>query len=401
MLVAFLVGLALPLIFRSDFRSYRSLIVSGTGEVVDTTDMVIDGGLYSGSIIRNSKVRSGFGSFRTKAGSVYEGKWRDDRLIFGKRITPSSVYTGRFDSDLNNNGFGIIEYTDEFIQGKKRQGLADSEITVKYIGNWRRNTKQGLGRSIMKDGSMVFGNYSDGILQKVSGANYRIGSRVYGIDVSHKQDNIDWNNLALFCDNNGEVSFKHSRYMQPVFFVYIKATEGATLLDGTFNVRTIEAERHGIVKGAYHFLSFTSSVDAQLSFFMKNAPWHHGDLPPALDVEDDDKHHKLDKFVKKHGAKALQSMVLEWLTKAEKKIGVRPVIYTNEAIRKKYLNDSRFSKYQFWISRYRKKRPDNPDWKIWQKTDVARVNGYKKIIDIDLFNGDYVSFQRYINNLGK
>ena len=390
LIIVFLIGLALPSPFFRD--GLRSIMRNEMEELEYTTNMIVEGGSYSGNIVKNSNVRSGYGRFETKEGSVYEGNWKDNKLVFGTRTTPSSVYTGHFDIDLNNDGFGIINYTEDFIQGKKKLGLSDSDITITYIGNWSKNVKQGLGRSIKKDGSMDFGRYSEGLLQKVSGANYRIGGSVYGIDISHFQKDIDWNNLALYCDKNGNVysnSPKEKNFMQPVFFAYMKATEGATIKDEMFSVRMTEAERHGIVKGAYHFLHLGSTIDAQLQNFLETATWTHGDLPPALDVE-------VENEINMYGVEVLQSMTLEWLQKVEERMGVRPVIYTRESIRNKYLNDSRFKKYQFWIARYSDKGPDVFDWQIWQKTEKGQINGHNGNIDIDLFRGNYDSFKKYI-----
>lgn len=390
LIIVFLIGLALPSPFFRD--GLRSIMRNEMEELEYTTNMIIEGGSYSGNIVKNSNVRSGYGRFETKEGSVYEGNWKDNKLVYGTRTTPSSVYTGHFDIDLNNDGFGIINYTEDFIQGKKKQGLSDSDITITYIGNWSKNVKQGLGRSIKKDGSMDFGRYSEGLLQKVSGANYRIGGSVYGIDISHFQKDIDWNNLALYCDKNGNVysnSPKEKIFMQPVFFAYMKATEGATIKDEIFSVRMTEAERHGIVKGAYHFLHLGSTIDAQLQNFLETATWTRGDLPPALDVE-------VENEINMYGVEVLQSMTLEWLQKVEERMGVRPVIYTRESIRNKYLNDSRFKKYQFWIARYSDKGPDVFDWQIWQKTEKGQINGHNGNIDIDLFRGNYDSFKKYI-----
>lgn len=392
LIIVFLAGLLLPSPF---FRNgLHSIISDETEELVDTTNMITAGGVYSGSIVKNSTIRSGYGRYETKAGSVYEGNWKDDRLIYGTRTTPSSVYSGHFDSDLNNDGFGIINYSEEYVNGKKRQGLSDSEITITYIGNWKKNNKHGLGRSVKKDGSMEFGRYSEGLFQKVTGMNYRIGGSVYGIDVSHFQKDIDWNNLVLYCDKNGNVYGNlpsDKTFMQPVFFAYMKATEGATIKDDMFSVRMTEAERHGIIKGAYHFLHLGSTVDAQLKNFLETATWTRGDLPPALDVE-------VENEIKKYGVTALQSMVLEWLEKVEKRMGVRPVIYTRESIRNKYLNDSRFKKYQFWIARYSDKGPDNFDWQIWQKTEKGQMGGHKGNVDINLFRGNYDSFKKYLDS---
>lgn len=388
LIVAFVVGIALLSFY---FRNELRMTMSGnTEELVYTTNMVLEGGTYSGSVEKYSKVRSGYGRYETNTGSVYEGNWKNNRLVFGTRTTSSSVYTGHFDSDLNNDGFGIINYTEEYILRKKKQGLADSDITTTYIGNWSKNHKQGLGRSIKKDGSMEFGKYSNGLFQKVLGSNYRIGERVYGIDVSHFQEDIDWNYLALYCDKNGNVfnnSPSDKTYMQPVFFAYMKATEGATFKDDMFSVRMIEAERHGIVKGAYHFLHLDCTIDAQLKNFFETATWTRGDLPPALDVE-------VESEITKYGVSTLQSMTLEWLQKVEKKMGVRPVIYTRESIRNKYLNDSRFKKYQFWIAKYSDKGPDN--WQIWQKTEHGQINGHKGDVDINLFRGNYDTFKKYL-----
>ena len=321
--------------------------------------------------------------------SIYEGNWKEDHLLFGTRTTPFSIYTGHFDSDLNNDGFGIIKYTDKYIRGKKDEGLEDDEITATYIGNWSQNVKQGIGRSIKLDGSMEFGIYSEGLLQNIPDANYRIGRNVYGIDVSHYQKDIDWNNLAIFCDKNGNVSgrTKERKYMQPVFFAYMKATEGATIKDEMYDIRMIEAERHGVVKGAYHFLHLGSPIEEQLKNFFETVTWNPGDLPPALDVE-------VEAEIKEYGVNMLQSMTLKWLQEVEKKMGSRPVIYTRERIRENYLSDSRFKDYHFWIARYSDKGPEKCDWLFWQKTEKGLINGHDGYVDINLFQGNYATFKK-------
>lgn len=388
--VAFLVGLLIP---SPLYRNYQGLVIEDDVEaLIDTTNMVIDGGTYNGSIIKNSQVRNGYGRYETESGSVYEGHWINDRLIYGTRTTQSSTYSGHFNSDLNNDGFGIIKYNDEYIERKREQGLADSDITTKYIGNWYKNNKHGIGRSYKKDGRIEFGHYSNGEFRKVPKANYQVGSSVYGIDVSHFQKDINWNDLALYCDRNGNVHTKGAEeriYMQPVFFAYIKATEGATIRDEMFSVRMTEAERHGIVKGAYHFLRLGSSVESQLKNFLELATWTHGDLPPALDIE-------IEAEIKKYGVGKLQSMALEWLEGVESKMGVQPIIYTRENIRNKYLSDSKFKKYQFWIAKYSSKRPEKMDWQIWQQTEKGDINGYEGNIDINIFHGNYSSFIKFI-----
>lgn len=326
---------------------------------------------------------------------MYEGDWRNDELPYGQRTTSSSVYRGRFDKELNNEGFGIIEYSEAFIDGKRKQGMAECDIVQTYIGNWHNNNKQGLGRSVKVDGSMDFGRYDNGVFQAIPDVNYRVGGSVYGVDFSHYQKDVDWDNLALFCDKDGNVYSgkpKDRKYMQPVFFVYLKATEGATIKDETYSVRTIEAERHGVLKGAYHFLHLGSPIDEQIRNFVETANWTPGDMPPALDIE-------VVSEIKEYGKEFLVEKTLQWLRKIESTMHVRPIIYTRENIRNEYLNDDRLKKYDFWIAKYSEKGPANFDWHLWQKTDKGVLEGYDGgRIDINLFKGDYASFIRFIND---
>lgn len=391
-LITFIIGLIIPLLFIK--KSNTTIGDVERFDLVDTMKMVLaDGSTYDGSIIADSKKRQGFGRMTTVDGAVYEGNWDNDMLPYGKRITPSSVYRGKFDENFNNDGFGIIKYTDSYINGKRKQGFADCDIISVYIGNWRLNNKNGLGRSVKVDRSMDFGNYRNGIFQKMEGATYRVGGNIYGIDVSHYQSDINWDNLALFCDSNGNVyrgKPQEKKYMQPVFFAYIKATEGSTMKDNTYSIRAIEAERHGITKGAYHFLHLTSGIDEQVKNFLEMANWTEGDLPPALDIE-------VEQEIQTCGKDKLVAMTLSWLEKIEAKMHVRPIIYTRESIRNEYLNDSRLKKYDFWIAKYNDSGPNNFDWHFWQISETGVLNGYNDgRVDVDLFKGDYSAFMKYL-----
>ena len=390
--LTFIIGLIIPSpFFHHGLRGY---IATTNDMLVDTINMAfLDGSVYEGSIVVKTKEREGYGKLTMKDGTIYEGEWKKDKLPFGNRISKTSVYSGHFDNELNLDGFGIIEYSENYIKGKRSQGIEDMNITKKYIGNWRKNNKQGLGRSIKCDETMEFGVYSEGIIRKVDGANYKIGGSVYGIDVSHYQADINWDKMALFCDKNGNVYANkgaESSFMQPVFFCYMKATEGSTVKDKTYNIRMIEAQRHGIVRGAYHFLHIGTNIDDQIKNFLETATWTSGDMPPALDVE-------LENEINEYGVAESQKYILAWLEKVEKKLGVRPIIYTRESIRNKYLNDVRFEKYDFWIARYSENQPNNFDWLLWQKSDKGYMNGTKGQIDINLFKSNYSSFQKFLS----
>lgn len=357
--------------------------------------MPVPNGTYTGSIIRGTSIRDGEGYFVNKDGERYEGTWEKDKLVYGTRINSISEYTGQFDEELRNHGFGIIKYSDEYISNKSNRGLQDSTIIVSYIGNWYKDKKHGLGRAIKKDGSMEFGEYKDGIFQPTTGASYKVGERVYGIDASRHQADIDWDNLALYCDANGNVRTvdnENKKYMQPVFFVYLKATEGDSLKDWTYKNRKKEAQDHRIVSGAYHYFRLGIDVNAQVKNFLETATWCEGDLPPALDVEDEDD-------IRKYGVDKLQETVLYWLEAIEEKMGVRPIIYTRDFILNEYLDSPKFKEYKFWIARYGNS-PSYSDWQFWQKSDAVRMKGHNGPIDVNQFAGNYDAFKSYIDDLG-
>lgn len=388
LLIVFLIGLLLPSPLSQDDGEQVAMSME---ELADTIDMKIEKGVYTGSIIKGTNIRHGYGRFEIQDGAItYEGEWKDDALPYGMKTTKYSVYTGEFDKDLKNHGFGIIVYNDVYIREKCAQNVPESDIVTKYIGNREKDNKSGIGRAMMNDGSLQFGVYSEGILQSMNEALYKIGDKVYGIDVSHYQRDIDWDHLAIYCNKRGERVSSVSEYIQPVFFVYLKATEGATVKDDTYNARMIEAERHGIVQGAYHVLHLTtSSINEQLKNFFETVVWSPGDLPPALDIE-------FENEILVCGTDQFYEMVQKWLSEVEKKFGVKPIIYTNESIRSKYLQDGRLKGYDIWISKYNDS-PQNEDWRIWQITEKGLVGGVEGNIDINLYKGDYNAFLDYVN----
>lgn len=132
----------MAIVLPSPFIRHNKAIIGDTGQQVlaDTMKMVLeDGSTYDGTIIANTQKRHGFGRMTTADEAVYEGNWENDRLPFGKRTTSSSIYNGKFDKNLNNDGFGIVRYTESYIKGKRKQGLADCDIIATYIGNWQIN----------------------------------------------------------------------------------------------------------------------------------------------------------------------------------------------------------------------------------------------------------------------
>ncbi len=196
---------------------------------------------------------------------------------------------------------------------------------------------------------------------------YPEGYEVHGIDISHYQTEVDWEILR-------NSSINHS----PIRFVFIKATEGVSIVDEKFKDNFHRARENDFVRGAYHF--YTPDVDARLQaeFFLKQVQLEPGDLPPVLDVE---KKGELSRA-------ELQAAVRTWLEVVEQAIGVKPIIYTGYKFKMRYLNEPFFDTYPYWIAHYyvEKLRYEGA-WSFWQHTDCGRVEGIKGDVDCNIFNG--------------
>jgi lysozyme len=192
------------------------------------------------------------------------------------------------------------------------------------------------------------------------------GYKVHGIDISHYQGNINWKML------------EQTRQGQfPVQFIFMKATEGGDYSDKRFVANFDSAKAHGFIRGAYHFYNPKTDVNKQADFFINSVKLEPGDLPPVLDIE------KKGKDMKK-----LQADLKLWLRRIENHYGVKPIIYASYKFKNRYLNDSVFNSYPYWIAHY---YVDSVyykgDWKFWQHTDVGTLPGIKEQVDLNVFNG--------------
>ena len=139
--------------------------------------------------------------------------------------------------------------------------------------------------------------------------NYPEGYEIHGIDISHHQGRIDWDDLK----DNGSIN------KCPISFIMIKATEGATQTDENFRDNFFQARENGFTRGAYHFYSVHTPAEQQAYHFIKTVKLENGDLPPVLDVEHKPKDQTDAEF---------KASVLQWLDLVEKHYRVKPILYT-------------------------------------------------------------------------
>ena len=206
--------------------------------------------------------------------------------------------------------------------------------------------------------------------------SYPEGYEIHGIDISHHQGRIDWD----------ELKDKGSINKCPIRFIMIKATEGSTQVDENFVDNFHEAREHGFTRGAYHFYSVHSDAAAQAAFFVSQVKLENGDLPPVLDVEHKPKQQTDEQF---------RNSVLEWLDIVEKHYQIRPIIYTYYKFKTRYLNDSIFDRYPYWIAHYYVDSVEyRGRWKFWQHTDAGRLPGIKGNVDFNIYNGSYYDLRQ-------
>lgn len=206
-------------------------------------------------------------------------------------------------------------------------------------------------------------------------ARYPDGYEIHGIDISHYQENIDWDELRY-----GMIEGC------PIRFIVVKASEGSTKIDSKFEDYFYQAREHGFIRGVYHFWSTKSSARDQAYFFLKNVRLESGDLPPVLDIEKKAKEQSLEDF---------QLEVLAWLHIVEDKYHVKPIIYTYYKFKDKYLSDPVFDDYPYWIAHYYVDKVEyKGEWKFWQHTDAGRLPGIQGAIDFNIYNGSFYDLQK-------
>lgn len=204
--------------------------------------------------------------------------------------------------------------------------------------------------------------------------DYPAGFSIRGIDISHHQGKINWEKVrAANIDK------------EPLAFVFMKATEGMTLVDRRFAYNFHEAKDNGLMRGAYHFFVPGVSAAQQAYHFISCAHLEPGDLPPVLDIEN----------IGKLDPEELRKSALTWLKIVEKRYGVTPILYTNYKFKRNYLNTIDFDRYPYWIAHYYVKELHyQGDWKFWQHTDKGHIPGIRGDVDLNVFNGSMYNLKK-------
>ena len=200
----------------------------------------------------------------------------------------------------------------------------------------------------------------------------------YGIDISKYQPDIEWESLMVMTDAQGHTTRSITKAMdiKKVRYVFIKATEGASMKDKHFNTHWKNAGKHDIRRGAYHF--FRSSKDAKqqaLHFIKTVGTLTEEDLPPVLDIET---------IHKGCSRKTLNEKALIWLKTVEEHYGRKPIVYSSASFIENNLYKEIKDNYPIWVAHYGAARPRCDKWHIWQFADNATVYGIAGEVDLNV-----------------
>ncbi len=198
--------------------------------------------------------------------------------------------------------------------------------------------------------------------------------RTIGIDVSHWEGAIDWQQVARL-----------------VFFAYYKCTDGVDVVDSTFKINQAGCSLAGLAHAPYHFYQPGQDPITQANHFIETA----GKLYPRyiVDVEEDtgaDEH--------------LPSNLLAFLLRCAQLTGIKPAIYTSPGYWNSFVHGPTWSRnYQLIVAHYTHEHvPMLPigwtTWIAWQFSDYYFVPGCPTEIDADWFNGDPQACRQWFGN---
>lgn len=191
------------------------------------------------------------------------------------------------------------------------------------------------------------------------------GYSVYGVDVSHYQPEVDWQQVR-----ENEVAF-----------AFVKATEGKSLKDKQFQNHWEGAGAAGVIRGAYHFYLPYLKPELQAENFISTVTLAPGDLPPVLDVE----------VRGRQPVAQLRKDLKVWLAQVEKAYGAKPIIYTGYNFYQEYLA-GHFDEYHLWIAHYKVpklklEKSETLRLAFWQHTDAGAIKGIAGKVDCNVFHG--------------
>lgn len=184
----------------------------------------------------------------------------------------------------------------------------------------------------------------------------------HGIDVSHWQGAIDWEQVK----SSG------------IDFVIVKAggSDAGFYTDSKFEENYNGAKAAGLMVGAYYFVGkyCTTGNDGYCDAvrFLKIVEGKSFDLPLFIDIE-------LTSSTKRTGA---TDAIIEFCNEIEK-AGYQSGVYASKSFFTDRFEDCRLSNINHWIAQYNTECTYNGNYMMWQKSSTGSVPGVHGNVDLD------------------
>ncbi|MHC1705267.1 MAG: glycoside hydrolase family 25 protein [Tenuifilaceae bacterium] len=201
---------------------------------------------------------------------------------------------------------------------------------------------------------------------------------ILGIDVSRHNGKINWEEIKNL----------------NIEFVFIKATEGKTMIDPWFKKNFTAVKKANIKVGAYHFFKFNRDGAEQARNFLSQTKKLRLDFPPILDIEE-----YTNTRIKKSQKEVVRE-IRKFISTVEASTGRKVLLYMNEHDYNKYIKDN-FNNNPLWICSLDEEPNIDRDWKFWQYTHRGKLDGLKGLFDLNTFNGDRGDWNKYIKSVSR
>jgi len=185
----------------------------------------------------------------------------------------------------------------------------------------------------------------------------------FGIDISHHQGEIDWENVLVKNELDSIISF-----------VYFKVSEGIDHKDTRWNEHRKTLRSFNKKAGAYHFFLPKKDALLQAKNFLENYEYQSGDLPPVLDVE----------IEGESDVQLIENMKI-WLKEVERKSKIQPIIYTSLHFYESKFQQE-FLNHKLWIASYSRMPNLENDKRIiiWQYSEKGKLPGFLGDVDLNV-----------------
>lgn len=204
--------------------------------------------------------------------------------------------------------------------------------------------------------------------------------RMFGIDVSAHQGNIDW---AKVKKENPDLKF-----------AILKATEGTSYVSNAFERNYKGCKDNGIYVGAYHYLNATKVPTAvkEAQFFISKLKGKQFEMPVYLDIETS---------AQVSVGKARCTEMTKAFCKELEKAGFFVGVYSMDSFFTSNLDREIQDLYTCWPANVSASAPKyTPKYDMWQYSWKGNIPGVPTPGNIDL-NYCYKDFPTLIKSIGK